>query len=57
MTRSGTALTSRDREELVEMFLAATQAVTQGVTPDERTLLRDVVDRMLREWDAPLSCD
>ena len=57
MTRAGTLLTSRDREELLDIFLAATQAVTPDVTPDERTLLRDVLDRMLLEWDAPLNFD
>ena len=57
MTRSGTTLTSRDREELVEIFIAASQAVTPDVSPDQRTLLRDVLDRMLREWDAPVNYD
>lgn len=57
MTGTGSVLSSRDRAELVGLFLGATQAVAPGVTDDERELLRDVVDRMLQEWDAPLSCD
>lgn len=57
MTRTGGTLTSRDRAELVGLFLGATQAVAPSITPDERTLLREVIDRMLLEWDAPVNCD
>lgn len=57
MTRAGTVLTSRERAELADLFIAATQAVTPAVTADERALLRDVIGRMLLEWDAPLNFD
>ena len=57
MTRTGSALTSRDRAELVELFIGATQAVAPSITHDERTLLKDVIERMLLDWDAPVNCD
>ena len=57
MTRAGSVLTPVDRAELADLFLAATKAVAPAVTDDERSLLRDVIDRMLLEWDAPLNFD
>jgi hypothetical protein len=57
VTRAGSTLTTRDRAELVDLFLGATEAVAPSISPDERSLLRDVIDRMLLDWDAPVNCD
>jgi hypothetical protein len=57
MSRIATIMTPAERKELIEVFLAATQAVTPEVTSDQRSLLRQVLDGMLRERDAPVNCD
>ena len=38
-----------DREDLFALFLAALEAVVPEVTSEQRALVRDVVDGMIRE--------
>ena len=38
-----------DREDLFALFLAALEAVLPEVTSEQRALVRDVVDGMIRE--------
>lgn len=39
----------RDREDLFALFLAALQAVVPEVTSEQRALVREVVDGLMRE--------
>lgn len=57
MMRSAAVTTSRERGELIEIVLAATQAVVPHMTDAERTLLGEVIDGMLRDRTSPVNCD
>jgi hypothetical protein len=57
MMRSAAVATSRERGELIEIVLAATQAVVPHMTDAERTLLGEVIDGMLRDRTSPVNCD
>lgn len=50
-------MTVEERKELLGLFMAAMQAVIPSVTIDERTLMREVLDEMLREHPAVLGYD
>lgn len=43
-----------EHDELLEFFLAALQAVASEVTVEQKILLREVLDGMLREQDQAL---
>jgi hypothetical protein len=42
-----------DRDTLVGIFMAAMQVVIPDLTEEQRTLVREVVDGMLRENEDP----
>lgn len=50
-------MTAQEREELVGLVMAAMQAVVPRVTSDERTLMGEVLDGMLREHPPVLGYD
>jgi hypothetical protein len=50
-------VTAQEREELIGLFLAAMQAVIPRVSSDERMLVREVLDGMLRAHPAILGFD
>jgi hypothetical protein len=54
---AGTVMDPRKRAELIEIILAAAQAVVPHVSADERSMLAAVIDGMLRERAAPVNCD
>jgi hypothetical protein len=50
-------MTADERRELLAMVMAAMQAVVPRVTSDEQTLVREVLDGMLREFPPVLGYD
>ena len=50
-------MTAQERDELIGLLLAAMQAVVPRVSSDERSLVREVLDGMLREHPAILGYD
>jgi hypothetical protein len=50
-------VTAQEREELIGLLLAAMQVVVPRVSNDERSLVRVVLDGMLREHPAVLGYD
>jgi len=50
-------VTAQERDELIGLLLAAMQAVVPRVSSDERSLVREVLDGMLREHPAILGYD
>jgi hypothetical protein len=50
-------VTAQEREELIGLMLAAMQAVVPRVSSEERSLVREVLDGMLREHPAVLGYD
>jgi hypothetical protein len=50
-------VTAQEREELIGLFLAAIQVVVPRVSSDERMLVGEVLDGMLREHPAVLGYD
>lgn len=42
-------MTAEEKEEFVGLFFAALQAVAPEVTVDQRMLVKDVLDGMLKE--------